>query len=83
MEASRWRQGHPDGQKGGMLMDWAWCVALIFVSLFSYCLGYKIGDSNAGMFTPTQETWLELEKFRWTHPMDGNVNEEDDAESGD
>lgn len=49
-------------------MNWAWCIALIFSTLFCYAIGYRNGCSESQKFIPTQETWLELEKFKWTTP---------------
>lgn len=39
------------------------------------CVGYRMGTNDGKCeFVPTQETWLELEKYRWDNPIKGGKN---------
>ena len=49
----------------GMLWQMTFVLAYgILCAYWGYRAGRAEGDNE---FQPTQETWLELEKFRWTH----------------
>ena len=58
-------------------MNWAYFVCMVLQGLCCFWMGLRVGKAEAG-FQPTQETWLELEKFRWTHKM--NCEEETDEQ---
>lgn len=61
------------------MSDWVSLAIMFAQGLFCYWIGYRAGAKDAAdEFKPTQETWLELEKFRWTHEM--NVLPNDDEE---
>lgn len=55
-------------------MNWWYYVSMILQGAFCFWMGVRVAAAESkNKFIPTQETWLELEKFRWTHKM----NEED------
>ena len=62
-------------------MDWTillYCVILLGFGAFCYFEGYRFAKTQyQNEFKPTQETWLELEKFRWTHKCNTLTDEED------
>lgn len=56
------------------MSDWLWLIGMLLQGLFCWAMGVNYGESK-NAFKPTQETWLELEKFRWTHKC---VTEDDE-----
>ena len=53
-------------------MDWFYWVSMVLQGAFCYWIGTRVAEAESkNKFMPTQETWLELEKFRWTHRMNG------------
>lgn len=51
-------------------MEWIYFVFMFLNGLFCYYIGCRVtAAENEKNFQPTQETWLELEKFRWIHPL--------------
>lgn len=55
-------------------MEWFYYLLMFLNGVFCYWIGFRSGKAES-TFVPTQETWLELEKFRWTHKMNA-VEEE-------
>lgn len=58
-------------------MEWFYFLCMLLQGIFCYWVGLRVGKSET-TFQPTQETWLELEKFRWTHASvwgDEQINE--------
>ena len=58
-------------------MDWFCWVCMVAQGVFCYWMGTRVAEAeNKNAFKPTQETWLELEKFRWTHKCQ-SISEDD------
>lgn len=56
----------------------SWCVAsviVIFIALISYVFGYrraeKENDTELAKKIIDAKAHVEIEKYRWDHPMDG------------
>lgn len=59
-------------------MEWFYWLCMLAQGVFCYWMGNRVANAeNDKTFIPTQETWLELEKFRWTHKCSSITNEED------
>lgn len=58
------------------MSDWVYWLFLVVQGAVCYWAGYRAGRADNDTFVPTQETWLELQKFRWTHPYNGGGDEE-------
>lgn len=55
--------------------EWIWMIGLFVQGFACICIGYRMGTSDSKCrFVPTQETWLELEKYRWDNPINGGKN---------
>lgn len=51
-------------------MDWWYCLTMVLQGAFCFWMGQRVAEAESkNKFMPTQETWLELEKFRWIHPI--------------
>lgn len=59
------------------MSEWLWFVGMIAQGMFCYWIGFRMGSAD-NAFKPTQETWLELEKFRWTHKMNALQNDDEE-----
>lgn len=61
------------------MSDWVSLAIMFAQALFCYWIGYRAGAKDAAdEFKPTQETWLELEKFRWTHKCGTPLEDEEE-----
>lgn len=61
-------------------MDWIYFIFMFLNGVFCYWMGTRVAEAEHDKeFQPTQETWLELQKFRWTHKY--NAEEKTDADS--
>lgn len=62
-------------------MDWTillYCALFLWFGALCFFEGYHLAKIKyQDEFKPTQETWLELEKFRWTHKCNALTDEED------
>lgn len=57
-------------------MEWIYFVCMLVNGFFCYWMGCRMTKlENDKEFQPTQETWLELQKFRWTHKCNGMEDE--------
>lgn len=58
---------------------WVFVIIIAIVGFGMYVQGYIDGKkAGAEAFKPTQETWLELEKFKWTHKYASFSNDEEE-----
>lgn len=61
------------------MLDWVFMIIVVVIVVLGYVQGFIDGKkSMENVFVPTQETWLELEKFRWTHKMNALSNNDEE-----